>query len=92
MAYELLLCDMNHIKNRSFRTFHFGPIFAKYNLSDNFIRELNERGNNTNIDYTTKLAGHIKKENEFNRKDQEWFLSETKHIFLNYLQILKKIR
>ena len=81
---------MNHIKKTEvLELFHFGPIFAKYNLSDNFIRELNERGNNTNIDYTTKLAGHIKKENEFNRKDQEWFLSETKHIFLNYLQILK---
>ena len=91
MAYELLLCDMNHIKKTEvLELFHFGPIFAKYNLSDNFIRELNERGNSTNIDYTTKLAGHIKKENEFNRKDQEWFLSETKHVFLNYLQILKK--
>ena len=80
----VLLCDMNHIKNRSFRTLPFWTNFAKYNLSDNFIRELNERGNSTNIDYTTKLAGHIK-ENEFNRKDQGG-LSETKHVFLNYLK------
>ena len=55
MAYELLLCDMNHIKKTEvLELFHFGPIFAKYNLSDNFIRELNEEAITPTL--TTQLS------------------------------------
>ena len=44
--------------------FRFGPIIAHHKLSSDFISELNKRGNNTSIDHSMYLAGHIEKENE----------------------------
>ncbi len=69
--------------------YRFGPIIAQYKLNSNFINELNKRGNRTHLDHSTKLAGHILKENKFDIKDKEWFLDNIKELFSEYIQTLQ---
>ena len=54
---------MNNInKTDILQLYQFGPVLAKYKLKDNFVEELYLRGNKTYKDYSSQLAGHIKKE------------------------------
>ena len=81
---------MNNInKTDILQLYQFGPVLAKYKLEDNFVEELYLRGNKTHKDYSSQLAGHIKKENQFDLKDRQWFLNNTNEIFLKYLEVLK---
>ena len=82
---------MNNInKTDILQLYQFGPVLAKYKLEDNFVEELYLRGNKTYKDYSSQLAGHIKKENQFDLKDRQWFLNNTNEIFLQYLEVLKQ--
>ena len=69
--------------------FRFGPIIAHHRLNSDFISELNKRGNNTSIDHSMHLAGHIEKENEFSLEDKNWFLKNTNNIFSEYIKSLQ---
>ena len=62
---------MNNInKTDILQLYQFGPVLAKYKLEDNFVEKLYLRGNKTHKDYSSQLAGHIKKENQFDLKDR----------------------
>ena len=81
--------QINKINKISFSFYQFGPILAKYKLNDEFINTLLTKGTKSNIDISTKLAGHIDNEKEFSKQDIDWFLNETQEIFLNYIEYLK---
>ena len=80
---------MNHINN-NLSFYQFGPVLAKYKLDDNFIKNLLIKGEKANIDMSRSLAGHINDEKGYSIDDINWFLKETKDIFINYLEYLKK--
>ena len=82
---------MNHInaQKSNLMYFRFGPIIAHHKLNNDFINKLNKKGDKTHIDHSAHLAGHIKKENEFNVEDKDWFIENTKEIFLEYIQNLQ---
>ena len=81
--------QINKIKKINFSFYQFGPILAKYKLDEKFITTLLTKGTKSNIDISSKLAGHIDNEKEFSKQDLDWFLNETQEIFLNYIEYLK---
>ena len=81
--------QINKIKKINLSFYQFGPILAKYKLNEEFITTLLNKGTKSNIDISSKLAGHIDNEKEFTKQDKDWFLNETQEIFLNYLEYLK---
>ena len=81
--------QINKIKKINLSFYQFGPILAKYKLNEEFITTLLNKGTKSNIDISSKLAGHIDNEKEFPKQDKDWFLNETQEIFLNYLEYLK---
>ena len=82
--------QINKINKIEFSFYQFGPILVKYKLNNEFINTLLTKGTKSNIDISSKLAGHIDNEKEFSKQDIEWFLNETQEIFLNYVEYLKK--
>ena len=82
--------QINKINKINMSFYQFGPILAKYKLNDEFIKKLLTKGTKSNIDISSKLAGHIDNEKEFSKQDIDWFLNETQEIFLNYIEYLKK--
>lgn len=72
------------------RTFLFGPVLSHTTLNKSFIKELKSRGDNADLDFRDKLAGHIEKENEYSQDDRDWFINETADIFKTYVNKLTK--
>lgn len=52
---------------------YWGPLLWWSKVTNDFKEQLLERGYQTTIDNRQNLAGHLEKENLYNRVDQEWF-------------------
>ena len=57
----------------------------KFEIGEDFTKELLDRGRKTTIDYRDKLAGHLDTENLYEQKDIEWFTKKFTPYLTNYV-------
>lgn len=65
--------------------FNFGPLLYKFEIDEDFRKELLDRGRKTTIDYRDQLAGHLDKENQYEDKDLRWFAEKFTPYLTNYV-------
>ncbi len=69
-------------ENIGYNFSYWGPLLWWSKITDDFKNGLLQRGNKTNIDNRPHLAGHLEKENAYDKDDQLWF-SKNFYPYLN---------
>lgn len=70
--------------------FYWGPLLYKNKVSQKLIDGLLTRGNDSNIDFRSHLAGILKKESKYNMDDKQFFVNEIGPIMADYAHIYEK--
>ena len=73
------------------RYFPFGPILAKTMVDPKLCKELLRRADKTHLDNRSTLAGHIDKENSFEKLDIQWFIENFKQYFNPYFETFERM-
>ena len=72
------------------RYFLFGPVIGGVKCDDGLCKELLNRGRKTTKSHVQYLAGHLDKENIFDKNDRHWFVDNFQDYFIPYFKKLKK--
>lgn len=64
--------------------YYWGPLLYRNRISQEFVNELLQRGNASNIDFRPNLAGILEKESEYKIQDKEFFAKEIGPIMADY--------
>ena len=70
--------------------FYWGPLLYKNKVSQKLIDGLLKRGNESNIDFRSHLAGILKKESKYNMEDKQFFVNEIGTIMSDYAHTYEK--
>ena len=71
------------------RYLHFGPVIGGVKCDDDLCKELLNRGRKTTKSHVQYLAGHLDKENIFDKNDRQWFVDNFQDYFIPYFKKLQ---
>ena len=79
------------VKQINHRYFLFGPVIGGVKCDDDLCKELLNRGRKTTKSHVQYLAGHLDKENVFDKNDRQWFVENFQDYFIPYFKKLQDI-
>ena len=79
------------VKQLYHRYLHFGPVIGGTRCEANLCKELLNRGRKTTKSHVQYLAGHLDKENIFDKNDRQWFVDNFQDYFIPYFKKLQDI-
>ena len=79
------------VKQINLRYFLFGPVIGGVMCDNDLCKELLNRGRKTTKSHVQYLAGHLDKENIFDKNDRQWFVDNFQNYFIPYFKKLQDV-
>lgn len=64
----------------------WGPLLMKYEIDNEIIQGLNQKGDTLSKKFNSHLAGHIKEEYQYDNNDVQWLAEKISPYFNHYLK------